>query len=303
MKWSICIPVYQRFIDDLVATIVQQAKALHVDYEILIVDDASTGSYQTKNKLLQNKYKQVKYSENPKNVGRAKIRNILANKAVGDYCLFLDCDVKIENPDFLQTYAQAIHKDKVQLICGGCTYKIFKQGRKGKELRYKYGKFVEEVRENTNGEIISPFLGCNFVVSKKAFKEISFDESIIQYGFEDVLFAIQFGDHFDEYELINNPVIITDVEENHLYLKKAINAMQNLSILYHQNKILPKNQIRLLMVYEELKTRKLLQPFYNITKSILPVLLMNLNSSNPSLKLFQFFKLYYFIESVLDLDF
>lgn len=302
MKISVCIPVYQSYVTELVNEIVQQAESALIKYEVLLVDDASTGDYQRSNRSLAKNFEQVEYHQLPKNVGRSKIRNILAGKSTGDYCLFMDSDVHIHKTNFLQEYIHQLNEDSIQLIAGGCKYKMNKQAREGKQLRYKYGKFIEEITIGQHGKITSPFLGCNFLVNRAVFHTVRFNEHITQYGFEDLLFALEFEKHFGEYQLIDNPVSIQDVDENVEYLRKTISSMKNLAILYHQKKLLPENQIRLLLVYEELKKKNLVNPFYAIAKNSLPVLLMNLNSANPSLKVFQFFKLIHFIEAILDLE-
>ena len=299
---SICITIFNELVNDLVTEIHRQATALPIQFEILLADDASKGSFQAENRNVAKQFTEVKYFEQPKNIGRAKIRNVLASKAKGDFILFLDGDVSIHKVDFLANYVAQTNTEQAILLAGGCVYKMDKQSRKGKELRYKYGKFVEEISIDDSGKVTSPFLGCNLFVSAKAFNTIAFDEEILNYGFEDLLFAVQFEHQFGNYELINNPVLITDADLTEDYIAKIIDAMKNLAILYHQGKLLPENEIRLLLVYQELKQKGLVKSFYRIATSFLPLIVMNLSSSNPSIKFFQLFKLIHFIEAVIDLE-
>ena len=302
MNVSICIPIYQVSVQKLVTELAEQCIDLKLSFEICLIDDASAESIQKENKILQKKYPQVRYMQLAENVGRSAIRNQLAAMATGRFCLFLDSDVTIHEPDFIETYLTYLDDKNMKLINGGCIYRMNKKQRENKALRYKYGKFIEEISRNADGTISSPFVGCNFLVSRAVFQQISFSEQLVNYGFEDLLFAIEFEKHFGEYSFIENPVMICDVDDNETYLAKTAEAMQNLAILYYQGKVLPENNIRLLLVYEEIKEKGLLGSFYRLSKNILPLLLINLTSSNPSLKIFQFFKLLQFIKSLREIE-
>lgn len=302
MKLSVCIPIYQQDVTHLVTTLKDQlVEQPSLAYEFCLVDDGSKEAIREKNRAL-NTINEVRYKELKRNVGRSVIRNVLAKFAQGKYCLFLDSDVIIHQPDFIEKYQPFLHEDEPMLVNGGCEYKMKKEERKNKALRYKYGKFVEELQFDKNGSIESPFVGCNFLVSRTVFSTIQFDEKLVNYGFEDLLFSLQFEDQFGPCQMIANPVLITDVDTNEVFLEKTTDAMQNLAILYHQKKLVPQNNIRLLLVYEELKRKGLLSSFYQLSKNMTPFLLMNLTSSNPSLKVFQFFKLITFIKNLREIE-
>lgn len=299
MILSICIPIYQNDVTEFVQHVIRQCEQLNIDYEICLMDDASDEVFRKRNRSIT--HPAILYEELKQNVGRAKIRNLLAEFAQGEHLLFLDSDLGICSENFIGNYLKHL-KESPQLINGGVKYRVAKTERKGAELRFKYGKFIEEISKDGEGRVTSPFVGCNFLISKKVFESLQFDEALVNYGYEDFLFAVHFEQRFGSFQLIDNPVVINKVDSNELYISKTMNAVENLAVLYHQGKIVPADNMRLLMVYEELKKKKLAASFYKISKNLLPLLLINLTSSNPSLKLFQLFKLIKFMENLFELE-
>jgi hypothetical protein len=62
----------------------------------------------------------VNYLEFDFNIGRSKIRKPFADVAKGQWLLFLDCDVMVDDPNYLKSYIDNLHYAKV--ICGGRKY-------------------------------------------------------------------------------------------------------------------------------------------------------------------------------------
>ena len=84
--YTICLPVYNYDICGLVASLVKQALATNVPYEILLIDDASRSDFVSTNKnILQ--HKNIRFIGLNKNIGRAAIRNLLAQKAQYEYLI------------------------------------------------------------------------------------------------------------------------------------------------------------------------------------------------------------------------
>ena len=89
------------------------------NFELLIIDDASTDSTLNKIQLYQEKYKNIRIYENKKNIGLTKCLNILLEKTKGDYIARQDDDdisintrlenqlkiIKSKNLDFCTTRA------------------------------------------------------------------------------------------------------------------------------------------------------------------------------------------------------
>jgi hypothetical protein len=88
---SIITPVYncERFIEDAIISVQKQS---YKNWEILIVDDASTDCSSDIVKSLMEKDSRIKYYKFEKNLGPAKARNEAIRKASGQYIAFLDSD-------------------------------------------------------------------------------------------------------------------------------------------------------------------------------------------------------------------
>lgn len=110
MKISVCIPVYNFDIKNLVIALRTEIQTNQIDAEIILIDDASDNRF---NEI----YKEASVYTNQflfldKNIGRSKIRNLFLKHTKGDYLLFLDCDAKIDNTDFLKNYLQEIEQNR-----------------------------------------------------------------------------------------------------------------------------------------------------------------------------------------------
>ncbi|AZI19340.1 glycosyltransferase family 2 protein [Chryseobacterium taklimakanense] len=108
MKLSVCIPVYNFDVRELVRDLQKEITEHQINAEILLIDDASDQHYIRINKGIENEVENFVFLE--KNAGRSQIRNLFLYYASGDYLLFLDCDGKVANPHFLKNYLSYIEK-------------------------------------------------------------------------------------------------------------------------------------------------------------------------------------------------
>ena len=99
---SILIPVYDYNAFPLAAELHQQCIALHIPFEILCQDDAST-TYITENQTI-NTLENGTFSSNVFNLGRGRNCNALAKKAAFDWLLILDCDTFPKDADFIKNF-------------------------------------------------------------------------------------------------------------------------------------------------------------------------------------------------------
>ncbi|MBQ0151402.1 MAG: glycosyltransferase, partial [Chryseobacterium sp.] len=106
MKLSICIPIYNFDVRKLVFDLKKEINRDSIDAEIILIDDASADKFKNYNQELQSQVDTFLLLD--ENLGRAKIRNLFLKYAQGDYLLFLDCDGKIINAQFLSKYLQFI---------------------------------------------------------------------------------------------------------------------------------------------------------------------------------------------------
>ncbi len=231
---SILIPTYNYDVTTLAENLIKQAQYAKCPYEIIIFDDASKSNFQVKNKRLKN-YHSINYEELANNTGRAKIRNLLAGTAKYEYLLFIDCDSKIPDNNYLARYTQSLQQNSI--IYGG---RIYQKEIPPEEyqLHWKYGIKREAIpRQERIKNPNKSFMTNNFIISKSIFDKIRFDEDISLYGHEDTLFGYELKKNNIEIKHINNPLIHDGLETADDFIKKVKESVENLYYLMVNNKI------------------------------------------------------------------
>lgn len=281
---SVLIPIYNYDITRLVSKLKEGINSLNIKVEIICIDDASTNkSIKTTNKTLLTS-KNCIYEELTTNIGRSKIRNLLAKKASYDFLIFMDCDVLPIDNNFIENYIKAIKNH--DLVYGGLEYPRDKKYNFS-NLHYKYGKFREEKQD---------FLTANFAINKRLFNTIKFDENITSYGYEDVLFYKNLKQLNYSFKKIENPAIHLGVAQNNeTFIKKVEEALNTLKKLYSE-KLITKQDVRLLKYVSFLEKSRTKKLYKFLFKTFRKALLKNLTSKNPSLTVFDFYRLGYFCE-------
>ncbi len=220
---SICIPIYNFNVVPLVRVLHEQCEAEGIDYEIILIDDAST-TYKSTNEAFCTSFHYIPLKEN---IGRSKIRNLFLGYAKFEYLLFLDCDAIIANDSFISSYTKAIRRQP-NVICGGRIYESEKADR-AHRLRWKYGIEKESQSALQRQQLPNKsFMTNNFVIRKSLLETIKFDERIGKYGHEDTLFGFELKKREIVIEHIENPVVNGDVETNSLFLQKTDEGVINL---------------------------------------------------------------------------
>lgn len=289
MKLSICIPIYNFDVNNLVFDIWDQINRDKISAEIILIDDASNKEFIAKNKNLKDKISQFIFLE--KNIGRSRIRNLFLKYAQSDYLLFLDCDGKIINPDFLKIYSDYIDNHYPDIIYGGRKVENIKPDNRF-ALRWKFA--VERENLSVEKRIKKPYFGFqtnNFVVKKEILAKNPFDEEITQYGYEDLAFAIDLYQHKIKINHIENPVLNGDVESNEIFLSKADQSAKSLAQLLKRSKSKDQIvQIKLAKIYFIIKkthSATIFRFFYHIFKSWIERKLLEGNSSLRFLDLYK----------------
>ena len=296
---SVCIGIYNYDVNQLVKDLCKQADKLGIEYEILLLDDASKHDFIMKNAKLDF-LPHVTYMQNYRNVGRSVIRNTLASKAKYPYLLFMDCDTKVSHPDYLKKYVEAAPTARV--ISGGYEYKERKP-KKNYVLRWAYGRQREmmpaEVRNQQPNLSFSTF---NFLIEKEIFKTVEFDETLSGYGHEDTLFGLELQEHGITVLHIDNPLRHEVMATNDKFLKQTENAIDNLFVVYE--KVRNKQQFvegtKLLGAFRKLHQKKLVKlylRFYSLFKSLI---IKNLKSNKPNMRCFDLYKLNYICQKFSD---
>ncbi|MCD8291337.1 MAG: glycosyltransferase, partial [Prevotella sp.] len=156
-------------------------------YEIIVGDDGSTDkSIIEKNNEINN-ISNCRYIIRGFNSGRAAIRNFLAKTAKYEWLLFIDYGRTVHNSVFIKTY---INLKDISVVYGG--YIICDNNEKLKHnLRYIYEKKYKKnsVASERMKACYKNFNTCNFIVKRDIMLAFPFDERIIKYGYEDVLWG------------------------------------------------------------------------------------------------------------------
>jgi GT2 family glycosyltransferase len=96
MNLSIIIPSYntKELLDRCLASIYVSLKGKTMDFEVIVVDNASDDGSR---ELLNKKYPRVKTILNKENAGYGRANNQGIRKATGDYVLLLNSDIVVQN--------------------------------------------------------------------------------------------------------------------------------------------------------------------------------------------------------------
>lgn len=288
MKLSICVPVYNFDVNELVNELRDQIDK-GLEAEILLIDDASEKPFIENNRDLRSKVGQFIFLD--KNIGRSKIRNLFLKYSNSDYLLFLDCDGKVISKNFLKNYIEYIDSKNPDVIFGG---------RKVSDVKpdSEYGlrwKFATE-RENLPVEkrVESPYLDFqtnNFVVKRSVLEKVPFNEGITQYGYEDLVFSKDLHDQDIKIDHIDNPIFNNDVETNAVFLAKADQSARSLAQLIKNDKNFDRvSQIKLAKAYlfmHKTGTIYIYRLLYRIVKSRLEKKLLTGSASLRALDLYK----------------
>jgi GT2 family glycosyltransferase len=287
---SICIPIYDYDVSNLVSDLYKQAIRLNQPFEILLIDDASDKSYQEKNRQINLKY--VKYVELEKNIGRSAIRNKLANDAQYSYLIFMDCDSGVISDSYIENYARCCETHII--YCGGRVYSK-DMPNDNTLLHWKYGTAREcHTAAIRNKNPNYGFQTNNFLISKLLFETLQFNENLKGYGHEDTFFGIELQEKGITIKHIDNPLIHLGLENASVFLEKAKNAISNLIKIEHLIKEkYPKhakhsNLMKTKFTLEKLHLVHLFSIIFKINSGLMK---KHLLGNNPSLRIFDLYRL------------
>lgn len=285
---SILIPVYNYDVTALVADLRNQCILENLEYEIIIIDDCSTNIILPDTNLLSDK--RIKFERLYINVGRSRIRNLLASKATFNHLLFLDCDSDVsKNTNFIKTYALNLGKSDVQY--GGTMYTSNKPEFNFR-LHWTYGKEVESPKADIRAaKPFESFKTNNFIVQKSVFEKVRFDETINSYGYEDYKFATELNANGYAILHINNEVMHNGLNENEDFLYKTEISLKTLAKLFNGHQI---EETKLIKWYLHLRNWKTLG-MVSLNKTwLLPLIRAAVLKFPENITLFQMWKMLIF---------
>lgn len=286
---SVLIPTYNDLCVKLVGDLRHQAEAAGIVYEILVGDDGSTdATVVEKNKEVE-QWQYCRYLIQPQNNGRAAIRNLLAQQAQYDRLLFIDSDMTVVRADFISKYLSPVDAD---VIDGGISIGGDADALK-RNLRYRYEKASE--REHTvemrQKNPYRDFHTANFLIRRDLMLSHPFDERFRYYGYEDVLFGKQLRADHIAITHIDNPMGFCTFESNPDFVSKTEEGLRTL----HTFKDELRGYSRLLTLIEGIHIPLILSLVRLSHRLFGRLFRRNLCSRHPSVKLFSFYKLGYYL--------
>ncbi len=291
---SILIPTYNYKISTLVKTLYQQALNTNCVFEILVLDDCSTDTGIISSNAEINLLPNCRIIQNDRNLGRTAARQRLAETATYETLLFLDADVMPKNSNFIENYLDELTKTESEVIFGGIAYQKEKP-ETNKMLRWKYGVERESLTVATRQK--NPFLTVNsgaFLIQKKIFLKINGKMNLNNYGM-DIMFTQLLKEKCNGVLHIENPVLHLGLEDNEVFIKKSLKAVETLVILENENKI-ESNLSTLQRSYLKLKKLHLREVFSFIISKMKGSMERNFLSNNPNLFWFDLYRLHYYIQ-------
>ena len=131
---SVIIPVYntEKYIKRCLETVVNQS---YPDFEIIIINDASTDNSDKIIKNFITNYKNIKYYNLPENIGIGNARNLGISYASGEYIGFVDSDDWIDS-DFYHKLINSVIEYNTDIGIAGI--KTEYDNFQSSEIRYQY---------------------------------------------------------------------------------------------------------------------------------------------------------------------
>lgn len=289
---SILIPTYNNRCIELVRRLSCVAQATgNLKYEIIVADDGSDKADIVKENETVAFIPNCRYIRNCVNKGRAFTRNFLAQSAKYEWLLFVDCEVEIPNDLYLSAYMEAAKS--VDVVYGGVIIGGNAESLSG-NLRYKYEKACEphHCAANRNKHPYENFRTANFLIRRQTMLRLPFNESVKQYGYEDVMYGKCLCENNIRILHIDNGVEYVNYESNKRFLEKTEEAMHTLLLFKNEMK----NYSRLILAERRIAKWNVRRLFYLIYKARKKSWRKRLLSPHPSVFIFNLYKLGYYME-------
>ena len=290
---SVLIPTYNYNTFDLVRELKNQIIKLNFDFEILVLDDASTNEEIINKNQKINTIPNCRFSINAKNLGRSLNINKLVGLSKFENLLIMDCDTFPKDILFINRYYDLIKSSDVKVVFGGIDYQEEKP-KDDKMLRWIYGKKREQISLETR--LKNPYhhvLTSNLLIKKSVIESFPFPDYITTYGYEDLIFVKNLKENNIPINHIDNSSIHLNLEKSIVFIEKTKVSLNNLKFLSDKNKV-NATDLKLLLLYTKLQKCKLTHFTVNVFEILKKILLKNLTSSKPLLPLFDFYRLGYF---------
>lgn len=290
---SVIIPSYNYFTFPLVKQLHEQASAENIDFEILVLDDASNNlEIRSQNEAI-NLLLNCQFLINDSNLGRGKTINKLVLLAQYNLLILLDCDTKPKDTYFIKKYIDFKNKTNSKITFGGILYSEKKPLPK-EMLRWVYGKKRESFTVSSRKK--NPYkttLTSNILVDKKLMLLHPFPNEITEYGFEDLVLIIELEKNKIKINHIENPIYHLKLDTSIDFITKFHSSLKNLKKIY-DCKIIHYKDTEITRVYFWINRFKLEIFFTFLFYVFKNLLIKNLVSNSPSIFIFDLYRLGYF---------
>lgn len=286
---SILLPVCNCNCAALVTELQRQCVESSTDFEIIVADDGSSVASYIEHNLRIERLEGVRYITRRQNIGRSAIRNFLVSQAQGEWLLFIDGDLTLDNPHFIRRYLQARNND---VVVGGIRIggdpDIWRNN-----LRYRYEKAYEQKNtvKNRQQYATKHFSTANFLAHKTVMRNRSFDERFTRYGYEDVLFGKSLAEAHIPITHIDNPITFDFFDPNSTFLDKTEESLRTLYNFRNQLK----DYSRLLDTAGRLRALHLQGVLSMVYSLVGQLIKKHLQGNNPSVFWFNVYKLLYYL--------
>lgn len=290
---SILIPTYNYDVTALVKNLQQQCLKINgLVFEVLVYDDGSS-LFRKENRYI-NSLEYCSCTLLDKNIGRSAIRNMLARNASYENLLFLDADVQLIENEFISDYLKIINeKEHFEVVYGGIVYQE-KRPESAQLLRWVYGNEREALNaEKRKKAPYVSFLTLNFLIKKRVFDKVRFNEEIPNLRYEDLLFSYHLMNQNIKIAHIDNQVVHNGLETSTVFLSKTNESLVGLKFLL-DHKLIPLHYARITSAYHTLKKLRLTGFSRFLFLSGGTFLKKNLLGTRPSLFLYDIYRLGYF---------
>ena len=281
---SILIPVYNSVCLTLVDDIRQQALSAGIKFEIIVADDGSNNEETVSSNQAIDAWENCRYIFRSQNVGRAAIRNFLAEEARYAWLLFMDSHMAVISPQFLLQHLSS----EGDVIYGG--YAV----REGElsSLRFQYEKACgsHHCADERRKRPYQHFHTCNFLVRRDVMLANPFDERFRHYGYEDILFGKRLKLGGISITHTDNQLGFNTFESNEQFLRKTEESLETL--YQFRNELHGYSQMLTFAEGIHLPPiRWAIQVWHRLFRRLER---HNLCSNHPSLMLFRLYKIGYF---------
>lgn len=287
---SILIPTYNYNVYPLAHNLWEQCREAGIAFELIVLDDGSASKLNEENEKI-NSLQNCRFIPLEKNTGRSAARNALAQMATYDWILFLDADTFPQHNNLLKNYIPFMGAES-KVIYGGIKYQ-YKKPDANEVLRWIYGNDREAL--NIETRLKNPhkrLLTLNFVIHKSVFDKVIFNETIPNLRHEDSLFSYELMLTGVPVLHIENEVYHLGLESSEVFLRKSEESLVGLKHLLN-NKLIGEDYIDIGKIYTKIHKNGLdgvIAFFYRPVKKFMR---KNLLGSNPSLVVFDLYRLGY----------